>query len=400
LKKKLNLGVIIDSLDETDGGKYTYQINLLNKIININFVDLNISFFHFKDFTKPVGILNSKKLLKINYGLLKKTIDLMLSKIFKIFNFNYFSFLDVFFLKKKIDLVYFITPNNMALYIHNTHMINTVWDLFHLDGIEFPETGNFISYNLRHQMLKRTLPRSVAIICDSFQTINKLSEKYSVDKQRCFKLEYSVPEYITKHCTENISKIKNFDLKQDYIFYPSQLWAHKNHIYILEALKIYNSNNKAMYFLFSGSDKGNLEYIKKVAKELGIEKNILYLDFVNQNELISLYKNALALVMPTYALPTNIPPLEALYLECPIIYSKSDVNNELFFKDSLWEVDLNNPEDLSKTIAEIKNNKNDITTEKVKLGKSLLKMLDNNFEKDILNKIFNNFLSKIKTHKS
>ena len=65
MKKKLNLGVIIDSLDETDGGKYTYQINLLNKIININFVDLNISFFHFKNFTKPVGILNSKILLKI-----------------------------------------------------------------------------------------------------------------------------------------------------------------------------------------------------------------------------------------------------------------------------------------------------------------------------------------------
>ena len=34
-----------------------------------------------------------------------------------------------------------------------------------------------------------------------------------------------------------------------------------------------------------------------------------------------LYKNSLALVMPTYFGPTNIPPLEAFALGVPVLYS-------------------------------------------------------------------------------
>jgi glycosyltransferase involved in cell wall biosynthesis len=399
LQKKLNLGVILDGLDQTDGGKYVYQINLVRKIKKINQNYLNISFFYFNSINKKIEEFTNEKLFKVNYGLLKKIIDLIFFKIFKLLNFNYYSFLDKYFLKKKIDLIYFLTPNHMALYTYNTNMINTVWDLFHMDGLEFPETGNFLPYNLRHQMLKKTLPRSVAIICDSFKTINKLSQNYLIDKKRCYKINYTVTENLSENINENILKIKDFDLKKKYIFYPAQLWAHKNHIYILEALKIYNSTYDEIFFLFSGSNKGNLEHINKVAKDLNVYKNIVYLDFVNQKELISLYKNALALVMPTYALPTNIPPLEALYLECPIIYSKTDENNELFYKDSLWEVDLNNPEDLSRTILKINNNDNNIVQQKTKVGKSLLKNLNNNFEQETLNEIFINFLSKRKTYK-
>ena len=32
--------------------------------------------------------------------------------------------------------------------------------------------------------------------------------------------------------------LKKNNLKSDYIFYPAQFWAHKNHFYILEALNI------------------------------------------------------------------------------------------------------------------------------------------------------------------
>ena len=37
--------------------------------------------------------------------------------------------------------------------------------------------------------------------------------------------------------------------------------------------------------------------------------------------MISFYKYAVALVMPTFFGPTNIPPLEAFALGCPVITS-------------------------------------------------------------------------------
>ena len=44
--------------------------------------------------------------------------------------------------------------------------------------------------------------------------------------------------------------------------------------------------------------------------------------FVTQQDLQSLYQNALALVYPTFCGPENLPPLEAFALGCPVIASR------------------------------------------------------------------------------
>jgi hypothetical protein len=47
----------------------------------------------------------------------------------------------------------------------------------------------------------------------------------------------------------------------------------------------------------------------------------------------------------------------------------------------------------------IKNNQNNMRDEKIKIGKSLLKNINNNLENNILNEILKNYISKIKTYK-
>ena len=46
-----------------------------------------------------------------------------------------------------------------------------------------------------------------------------------------------------------------------------------------------------------------------------------FLGLVPDEDVSALYEGALALVMPSYCGPTNIPPLEAVTLGCPVIYS-------------------------------------------------------------------------------
>ena len=46
-----------------------------------------------------------------------------------------------------------------------------------------------------------------------------------------------------------------------------------------------------------------------------------FLGLVPDEDIPALYDGALALVMPSYCGPTNIPPLEAVTLGCPVIYS-------------------------------------------------------------------------------
>ena len=46
-----------------------------------------------------------------------------------------------------------------------------------------------------------------------------------------------------------------------------------------------------------------------------------FLGLVPDEDIPALYEGALALVMPAYYGPTNLPPLEAVTLGCPVIYS-------------------------------------------------------------------------------
>jgi glycosyltransferase involved in cell wall biosynthesis len=55
---------------------------------------------------------------------------------------------------------------------------------------------------------------------------------------------------------------------------------------------------------------------------LGLEDQINFLGFVEQNDLIDLYKGAFCLAFPTFSGPDNLPPLEAFALGCPVIASE------------------------------------------------------------------------------
>jgi len=174
-------------------------------------------------------------------------------------------------------------------------------------------------------------------------------------------------EISEKYLEENKVNIKEkYSLKNDYIFYPAQFWSHKNHIYILEGIKILKEEfNINLDIVFSGSNKGNQKYIEKTAEEFGIKSQLNCIGFVPNKEIPHLYKQALALVMPTYFGPSNIPPLEASLYKCPIIYSDLDGLNEQMKNKALF-VDLKNPRSLCENLLKII--KNDDEVNKLKLN--------------------------------
>ena len=72
---------------------------------------------------------------------------------------------------------------------------------------------------------------------------------------------------------------------------------------------------------------------------------------------------SLALVMPTYLGPTNIPPLEAFVYDTPVCYSDTPFFREQL-DDAVFFMDLNDPHSLIKNLLTIKNDK-EITKGKI-----------------------------------
>jgi len=139
-----------------------------------------------------------------------------------------------------------------------------------------------------------------------------------------------------------------------YLFYPALLTPFKNHAVILEALRLLHDRKQPLHFVMTGVNKGNLEHIIDLAKELEIENFVHYLGSVSLEELKGLYLNAEALVFPSLLGPNNLPPIEAMALGVPCI--ASNINGHLDqLEDNALFFDPLNPNSLADRVEKLLN---------------------------------------------
>jgi glycosyltransferase involved in cell wall biosynthesis len=113
-----------------------------------------------------------------------------------------------------------------------------------------------------------------------------------------------------------------FNLPNQYLFYPAQFCKDKNHDTLLDALSILKSkHNLSANLVLVGVKHNNYNNIKTKINRLSLSEQVYILDYVSNEDIVDLYRNAKALIMPTFFGPTNIPPVEAMYLGVPVICS-------------------------------------------------------------------------------
>ena len=202
--------------------------------------------------------------------------------------------------------------------------ILTVFDVQHRLQPEFPEVSAGGIWEQREDLYARAIPRAVAIIVDSDAGKEDVVRFYQVPEERVKVLPYlparSLWAVPAANKTTNI--LAKYGIPNGYLFYPAQFWPHKNHAGLLQAVNLLrNRHGIVLPVVLVGADKGNLGYVLGLINELDLTKQVFYLGFVPDEDMPALYRNAFALVMPTFFGPTNIPIVEAFALECPVITS-------------------------------------------------------------------------------
>jgi glycosyltransferase involved in cell wall biosynthesis len=234
--------------------------------------------------------------------------------------------LELYLLERGIDLVYFLAPTYLALELDTINYIATLWDLCHLDLPEFPEVRSYRQFETRELCNRAILPRAIAIFVDSAFGKHNASHRYSLSEERIYVMPFQ-PALATHgfsdiRLREPISICDRYEVDVPYVFYPAQFWPHKNHVYILDGLKsLEELFGVRVGAIFAGSDKGNLSYVQSYARSLNLGDRVRFIGFVPSELLPDLYLQSLALVMPTYFGPTNLPPMEAFQLGVPVLYS-------------------------------------------------------------------------------
>ena len=398
INKKICIGIFFENKLQ-DGGGFNQSITDSIKLEKACPAHAEIKFYTI--YKKNIEILKQLgiKAKLINLSKYKKLKDILIGDILQpILNklkirFNYIYTFEKLFLKDKIDLIYFTSPNFRAIQLREISFILTIWDLCHIDHPEFPEIKLNQTFEKRNQFYKIVIPKASAIIRDSEISKNKISKNYLIEERKIFIFPFTTPKIFSENDEFEDQFLKIHNLKKPYIFYPAQYWPHKNHIYILDALKVFKKKYQIyLECVFCGSEKGNLKYLKKYCRELNLENQVRFLGFVNNKVLKTLYKNSLVLVMPTYFGPTNIPPLEAFQMGIPVIYSQlSGLKDQV--KDAALLTDLSDPESLADNINLIIHN-DKLRKNLIKKGKERLKQINQSHEMNKFISYLNEFYSK------
>lgn len=212
-----------------------------------------------------------------------------------------------------------MTPNNdRYAFRAPVPTLGTVHDLMHRYEPSFPEVSDDGEYERREFHFRETCRWTKAILVDSKVGKQQLHESYGIPESRVFVLPYIAPRYVREISGTDTTLDERYQLPDRFFFYPAQLYRHKNHHGLIEAIALMKETHPDVRLVLAGATERNAYNDLRAlvaARDLG--EHVQFVGYVPDSDVAAFYKRARALVMPTFFGPTNIPPLEAFAAGCP-----------------------------------------------------------------------------------
>jgi glycosyltransferase involved in cell wall biosynthesis len=107
-------------------------------------------------------------------------------------------------------------------------------------------------------------------------------------------------------------------LPERFLVYPANLWPHKNHGRLIDALARASAD---LHLLLTGQDYGRLAELERRARAAGIGERVRHLGYLEHDDVPALYRAATAMVFPSLYEGFGAPPVEAMACGCPVASS-------------------------------------------------------------------------------
>lgn len=217
---------------------------------------------------------------------------------------------------EQFDLPIYLIKNKSPLLLNlaNTAPIcygNNIVTLHDIAFERFSENFDWkfgIFYRL---LIPRIAKKAIKIITVSKFSKQEICDFYKIPSQKI---------YVIYNAASNIfhQKIKNYSEK--YVLAVSSLNYQKNFHSLIRAFNMLDDNNIKLFLV--GDINRNFTDIG-LLKDIQGNKNIVFKGRIDDDELISLYSNAVCFIYPSLYEGFGIPPLEAQACGCPVVCSNA-----------------------------------------------------------------------------
>lgn len=222
-------------------------------------------------------------------------------------------------LREQCDLWIFPSQNVLS-YQSPVHSLVTILDLAHRYEKRFAESASNWEYLLRERIFSNICRWADGILVQTKLGQQQVVKAYGISSDKIHILPLVAPGHIYTTLPP-----AGFDgryrLPAKYLFYPAQFWEHKNHRHLLAAMARLKSELPDLKLVLAGSEKNAYNTVVSMVQDLDLSEDVLFLGYVPDEDMPEFYRRARALIMPTYFGPSNIPPIEASVVGCPVAIS-------------------------------------------------------------------------------
>ncbi len=256
----------------------------------------------------------------------------------------------------KLDLFHTLAPTSTPPYFYLPPQIKgkkiiTIHDIFPL---QFPEESKKI-YNISEykRALENVVKNADAVISVSKSAQKDLMEFTSIPQHKTYVVYSGVSDdfYKITQADKINSVLNKYRITGKYLLNISNLDYRKNVINLIKAFYLFRKSHN--FKLVIAGNKGNVtSEVFATINKLDLSKDIVYLGYVDQEDLVVLLSAAELFVFPSFYEGFGFPNLEAMKCAVPVVsYNVAPIKE--IVEDAALLVNPYDPKEMSMAMAAI-----------------------------------------------
>lgn len=196
------------------------------------------------------------------------------------------------------------------------------WDLQHR---HLPEFFTTVELAWREATYRPACEEAHAVVVASDWVRADLVKQFDLSPRKIYRIRRGSPTaLIAAPSDSDVRETRDRrHLPDVFLLYPAQTWPHKNHLGLLDAVARLREGGVRVSIVCCGTQNGHFAAIRRRIGELGLGEQVRFLGHVPGPELLTLYRLARGVVIPSLFEGYGFPLIEAFHEDVPVASSNA-----------------------------------------------------------------------------
>jgi glycosyltransferase involved in cell wall biosynthesis len=196
----------------------------------------------------------------------------------------------------------------------------TIFQPHDLQHLHFPRFFTAEELATRERVYPAACAAASAVVVEARWVKKDICETFGIADEKVLFIPIGAPGESAAHASGTPPSRSRHTGR--FVFYPAQAWPHKNHVALLEALRLlHDRDGIALDLVCTGRKTSFWPTIAERVARLGLRERVRFVGYVEAGELAALYRDALAVVLPSLCEGAGQPLLEAFAHGAPVACS-------------------------------------------------------------------------------